>query len=74
MMLLPSANRQSDGSGANLILTFNGCDFAFQRFALTQFWDELNRPFHPASLRHLTTLHALKPEPRRESGVPSKTV
>ncbi len=49
------SDRQPDGSRTDLILTFNRRYLALQRLSLSYFRDELDRPFHPASLLHPST-------------------
>ena len=54
-------DRQADGSGRDPVRALNRGNLVFNLFTLNHFSEQLHCPFHPSSLPHPTTLHALSP-------------
>ena len=52
-------DRQADGSGRNPVRALNRGNLVFNLFTVNHFSDQLHCPFHPPSLPHPATLHAL---------------
>ena len=52
-------DRQADGSGRDPVRALNRGNLVFNLFTVNHFSDQLHCPFHPPSLPHPTTLHAL---------------
>jgi hypothetical protein len=52
-------DRQADGSGRDPVRALDRGNLVFNLFIVNHFSDQLHCPFHPPSLPHPTTLHAL---------------
>ena len=52
-------DRQADGSGRDPVRALNRGNLVFNLFIVNHFSDQLHCTFHPPSLPHPTTLHAL---------------